>query len=99
MDGDLFLKGEELVFTVVDEQFPFGYEFYSSGQLTSFIPASDKCFISIVLAMAAQKNCCLVGEAGVGKTETVKVSQLQPLSLKLHQIVIIDYIGQSHHNI
>lgn len=58
---------------VLDEYCAFGSEFYSGGQFCHYVPVSDKCIVSMVLALAANRGCALVGGPCVGKAETVKV--------------------------
>ena len=64
---------------MLDQQFNYGCEFYGAQPMVGLTPVTDKCYLSMALAISQHKGAMVMGDTGVGKTETVKVSCNAPL--------------------
>ncbi|XP_071801693.1 uncharacterized protein [Asterias amurensis] len=57
---------------ILDDRFTYGTEFYGGQSSLVLTPVTERCFLSLTLAMKQYKNCAITGGTGVGKTETTK---------------------------
>ncbi|CAL1527205.1 unnamed protein product [Lymnaea stagnalis] len=57
---------------ILDSHYEYGKEFYGTEPGVSPTPVTEKCFLTMSLALKQMMGALLVGPVGVGKTETVK---------------------------
>ncbi|XP_059166583.1 dynein axonemal heavy chain 8-like [Physella acuta] len=57
---------------ILDSHFEHGKEFYGTDPGVSPTPVTEKCFLTMSLALKQMMGSILIGSSGVGKTETVK---------------------------
>ena len=61
------------VMYMLDEPYTYGCEFYGSVPMPGLTPMTDKAYLSMSQALAANTGAMLSGHNSCGKTETVKV--------------------------
>ncbi|XP_055889445.1 dynein axonemal heavy chain 8-like isoform X4 [Biomphalaria glabrata] len=57
---------------ILDSHYEYGTEFYGTDPGVSPTPVTEKCFLTMSLALKQIMGSLLVGPGGVGKTETIK---------------------------
>ncbi|GFN75495.1 dynein beta chain, ciliary [Plakobranchus ocellatus] len=57
---------------ILDSHYEYGKEFYGTDTGVSPTPITEKCFLTMSLALKQMMGSLLIGPPGVGKTETVK---------------------------
>ena len=61
---------------ILDESYEYGCEFYGAAPAIGLTPLTERCFLSMSHAITQCKGASLCGASGVGKTETVKVTDM-----------------------
>lgn len=59
---------------ILETSYQYGIEFYGADCGVALTPITERCFLTMTLALNQCLGACITGPVGVGKTETVKVS-------------------------
>lgn len=67
------LSPEPIRMQVLDDVFPYGYEFHGIRQTLSITPTTEKCFLAIWSSISFKRPTLVQGYAAVGKKFTIMV--------------------------
>lgn len=60
---------------ILDTPYQYGWEFYGADCGAALTPITERCFLSMSMALSRCLGVRITGPVGVGKTETIKVRE------------------------